>query len=158
MATAKNALNPARGKLFTLVVPMAAVALWVLLWQFGFIASVVAWLIAAATVKLYRQGAGGVQRTDAGWIVGMIVFSLVLAILSGMASDALAYYISESGGTVASNLLAWDFWDFFLANLMTAELWSSYAVDIAIAVAFCALGAYTDVRQLLAGPAPRKAA
>lgn len=51
-------------------------------------------------------------------------------------------------GNAWSTLLELDFWDFFISNLLTVELWGGYAVDIAIALAFGALGAYGDIKQL----------
>src|SRR4051812_5477601 len=96
--------DPARGRLFTLPVPVLGAILWAIIWHFGFIASAVAWVIAAATIRLYRKGAGGITRSDVPWIVGVIIFSIALAFVSGMAGDAIGAYVEQtkSGGTLSS--------------------------------------------------------
>lgn len=143
-----QAVHPRRGVVLALLVIPLGIAAWVFLWQFGFIASVVAWGVAAGAVWLYQLGAAQqVTKAVAPYILGVILAGVILAFLGGMASDAwIAYGTEEIGGT--EGFLSADFVSFFLGNLTSAELWQSYTVDILITLAFTALGAGGVVRGL----------
>lgn len=148
--------HPRRGiTLSLLVVPFGVVA-WVVLWQFGFIASVVAWGIAAGAVWLYKLGAAqNVTKAVAPYIMAIILLGVVLAFLGGMVSDAWAAYTSkEIGGT--GGFFSADFMSFVTANLTNGELWQSYAVDILISLAFTALGAGGVIYNLYREPSKDK--
>lgn len=131
---ALHSTHPRRGVVAALLIIPVGVVAWTLLWQFGFIASVVAWGIAAGALWLYSFGAKSeVTKEIVPYLVGIILLGVVLAFLGGMASDAWSAYTSaEIGGE--GGMFSGDFISFFAANLGSAELWQSYAVDIAIAL------------------------
>ena len=82
-------IHPRRGLALALLAIPAGVTAWVLLWQFGFIASVVAWGIAAGAAWLYRIGASqDVTKAAAPYIITIILLGVILAFLGGIVSDA----------------------------------------------------------------------
>lgn len=160
-ATPVTTENRLKGVLYALIAPVLGVIAWLILWQFGFLAAAVAWLIAALTIYFYRLGAGAVSRRSVPAIIGIIAFGVVAAFLSGMVYDALPSYLEEIGGTATGALLSLDFWLFFGINLLYPELWTSYLLDILISVAFAVLGSYGTIKQLLhetKAPAPQTTA
>lgn len=143
-------IHPYRGlALATLVIPVGIVA-WIFLWQYGFIASIIAWGMAAGAVWLYQFGAAqAITKAVAPAIIAIILIGVVLAFLGGMVSDGWAVYQSEDiGGT--GSITSPDFLSFLAANLAEPELWKSYTGDILISLAFAALGAGGVVYNLYA--------
>ena len=142
--------HPRRGLALALLVIPLGVATWVFLWQYGFIASVVAWGIAAGAVWLYQLGASqGVTKAVVPYILAIILLGVVIAFLSGMVSDGWAAYNTEEiRGT--GSLFSADFVSFFASNLSSAELWQGYSVDILISLVFTALGAGGVIYNLYA--------
>lgn len=141
VAKKSQVTHPRRGLALALLVVPIGVAMWVFLWQFGFIASVVAWGIAAGAVWLYRQGASqDVTKAVAPYVLAIIFLGVIAAFLGGMTSDAWAAYNTEEiGGT--GSIFSADFISFFTSNLASAELWQGYIVDILISLGFAVLGA-----------------
>jgi hypothetical protein len=141
--------NFKRGILFALAAPIPGIALWVLLWNWGFMASIVAFAIAWLTVKLYTIGARAeVSRKAIPYVIGIAIVGTILAFMGGYVSDGLEYYAAELKVSESSALFTADFWDFVSANLTNGELWASYRTDILIAIAFAALGMYGTIKDL----------
>jgi hypothetical protein len=129
------------------------IALWVLLWSKGFMASFVPFIMAVLAVKFYQKGAGFISRSSSIYLMVLIVVGTILAFLSGMASDMLTYYLAEvrPQPTLAA-LASRDFWDMFTYNIFTnGALWGTYMTDVLIAVAFAGLGIYSVMKDLLTG-------
>lgn len=138
--------RPLRGLLFTLpVIPVGFVA-WVLLWQLGFIASIVAFGVAMATVFLYRKGSGGrVGRAGLGVIAGITLLTLALSFLGGIAYDLAQFMSLPFPGA----LLDGEFWDTFWLNVFgNGDLWAQYVPDLLFAILFAALGTFSVFRRL----------
>lgn len=147
--------NIKKGILYSLLVIPVGIAAWLFLWQYGFIASVVAWGIAWGAVWLYNWGSGREVTKDAApYIIAVILLGVVLAFLSGMVSDIWGAYTTELGGkegffsedflaTVWSNLIWWDFL-------------SSYMIDLLISIAFAVLGAGGIIYSLYVSDKPGK--
>ncbi|MCW2752255.1 MAG: putative rane protein [Aeromicrobium sp.] len=144
-ALAAPAENISRGITFALLVVPAGIAAWLVLWSFGFIASLVAWGIVWAAVQLYVRGSGGrLSRPGAFAILTIVVVTLLLAFFSGMVYDA-----AHDLGKISS-LTTWEafthpqfwptFWDFFPNAL------PDYLPNFAMAVAFGALGSFRTLR------------
>ncbi len=73
-----------RGTLLALLIIPAGIIAWVVLWQFGLIASIVALGIAIGALWLYRIGSGGrISRTGAIRVTIITVVTLLLAFLGG---------------------------------------------------------------------------
>jgi hypothetical protein len=141
--------NRLRGAMFALLAPLVGSVLWVILWRWGFIASLVAYLITFLTIKLYIKGAGTLSRKSLPIVLGIAVGGVALAFVCGVASDALAFYAEQAHVGQWAALSYADFWSFLQSNLIRGEIWSSYTNDLLIAVAFAALGMYGTVKELL---------
>lgn len=144
-----------QGLLLSLLVIPIGIFLWVVLWSFGFMASFVSFAIAWLAIYLYTLGAKKeVTRRAAPYILTVIVAGIVLAFLGGMASDAVLFYVDGTDMSQWSAILSVDYWMFFVENLLSnGELWSSYFVDILIALAFGLLGCFSIVKDLFIPPA-----
>jgi hypothetical protein len=139
--------NIGKGTAFALLAVPAGVAVWLILWKFGFIASIVGFGAVWVAVQLYVRGSGGViSRLGAFIILGIVVVTLLLSFLSGMVYDAA----DEIGK--ASSMTTWEafthdkfwtvFWDAFPDALPL------YKKDFLIASAFGALGAFSMLRTV----------
>lgn len=147
--------NLGRGTLFALATIPVGVVAWVLLWGMGFIASIVAALVAFLAVRLYVLGAGRLSRPGALVVLAVTVVTLALAFVGGIAWDAATAVGEESGTGTWGLLVDPEFWSWFWAILPDAL--PEYGTDIAWAAGFGALGSFTTLRGAFAGsqePAP----
>lgn len=143
--------NVVRGTVYAAIVVPAGVLAWAILWHFGFIASLVAWVVAAGAGSLYVRGAGRLSRNGAWVVVGMTVLTVVLAFLAGMWLD----FVQAAGLSVTdawSNSHAWNVFGQFLTD---SEIWGSYTKDILATLAFAALGSFMTLRRIFAATAKR---
>ncbi|MCL3861123.1 hypothetical protein [Actinotalea sp. K2] len=140
--------NLGRGTLAALLTIPVGVVVWVVLWSFGFIASLVGALVAYLALRLYLRGAGLVSRTGALIVLAVTAVTLLLAFFSGIVLDA-----AQGLGEV-SGLGAWgafthgEFWP-TLGTLLPEAL-PDYLPDFAWAVGFGALGSFTTLRGAFA--------
>lgn len=128
-----------------LVIPVGATA-WVLLWNFGFVASIVSFGIAWGAVRLYRIGSGGAVSRGAFWgIVGIIVVALAVSMLAAIASDL----ISATGLGMTAALTSDDFWSLYWHNVFgNGRMWAAYLPSILMMIVFGALGCFNTIRRL----------
>lgn len=144
--------NVGRGALVALATVPVGVAAWVVLWGFGFIASLVAFGVAVLALRLYLWGAGSVSRKGAMVVLGVTVVTLLLAFFAGIVLDAAQAFGEGSG------LGAWgafrhpNFWPAFW------EVWPDvapeYLPDFGLAAAFGALGSFRTLRAVFVGAVP----
>ena len=66
--------NVQRGVIFALIVLPLGIVAWDILWSVGFVASIVAFGVAWAAVRLYRIGSGG-RITRSGAIAVTVITS-----------------------------------------------------------------------------------
>jgi hypothetical protein len=139
--------NVAKGAAFALLVVPAGVAAWLVLWNFGFIASIVAFGIVWAAVQLYVRGSGGaLGRAGAFIILGLVIVTLLLSFLSSMVFDA-ATQIGEVESVSTWAAIRLDgFWSFFWDAFPDAL--PGYKKDFLIATAFGALGTLGTLRAV----------
>jgi len=138
--------NVVRGLLLALVVIPVGAAAWVLLWNFGFIASIVSFGIAWAAVRLYRVGSGAPITRGAFWgIIGIIIVALVVSFLAAIASDL----ITATGLSWSTALTSDRFWSVYWDNIFAnPKLWSAYLPNILMMILFGALGCFGTIRRL----------
>jgi hypothetical protein len=103
--------NTGRGTIMALVIVPVGVMAWVLVWNFGFIASIVALFIAAGAHTLYRWGSGG----RVGWggairILLITVATLALAFLGGLLVDFVPLWMELTSSSVPETLVDPEFW------------------------------------------------
>jgi len=150
----KSTAFSAKGFALALLVVPATIVLWVVIWRMGFMASIVSLATAFGTVWLYQLGAGGTITKPAAFaLFGVIIVSVVLAFLAGMASDMHSAYVEVYGST---SLMSADFWSFYFSMLGNGEVWSDYSQDIMWALGFAVLGAGWTVKDLFMPPRAAK--
>ena len=102
-----------------LIIPAGIIA-WVILWQFGLVASIVAFGVAIGALWLYRFGSGGrISRTGAIRVTIITIVTLLLSFLAGLVADVVPLYASQRNIDIVSALTSSEFWTFFnhaLAN------------------------------------------
>ncbi len=140
--------NPTRGKLLALLVIPAGMALWILLWSWGFMSAIVSFVIAYGAVWLFQVGAKTTPtRADTYYLLVVILIGVIASFLGGMISDAWSVWAAEMGNE--AKFLSGDFWSFVGANITNGDLWKSYSTDILIAFVFAILGAGALIKDLL---------
>lgn len=152
MATKKikttSPTHPRKGLLFALAVIPLSILAWLFLWQFGFIASVVAWGAAAGAVWFYKTGSKGeVTKPVLPWLLLIILVSILAAFLSGVIADLWNGYTTELKGT--QGFWSGEFWTLVWNNITYPDFISQYIPDFLISLAFAALGAGGVVYGLL---------
>jgi hypothetical protein len=138
-----------RGAIFSLaIIPLGVVA-WLILWDLGWISSIVAFIAAAGAGRLYFLGSGGTISRRGVWVVlGVTILTLLLSFLGSMLLDAAKFL---GGGSPLAMLADAQTWDLLAYNLGTnRELVDGYAGDFALALLFSVLGCFFTLRQLFA--------
>ena len=141
--------NIINGVMLSLVAIPVGIAIWLFLWNFGFISSIAAFAIAYLAGKLYKKGAGTITKKSIKYISAVTIIGIILAFFSGMIADALVEYANL--GKVQPDLvdlLSLNFWLFVGDNITTVQLWSAYAVEIVITIVFAAMGAGTTIYDI----------
>ncbi|WP_223690335.1 hypothetical protein [Leifsonia poae] len=135
-----------RGLALALLVIPVGMVLWALLWNIGFIASIVSYGVAFGAVWLYRIGSKARVTRAAFWaLLGIIVVTVVLSLLAGIFTDAARFVDIP----LTQALTDPEFWGLYWQNIFTnAQLWSTYLPQILLALAFGALGCYRTIRAL----------
>ncbi|GCD19426.1 hypothetical protein ACFO3K_00465 [Cellulomonas algicola] len=144
--------NVGRGALFALATIPLGIAAWVVIWGFGFIASIVAAAVAFVAVKLYVLGAGRLSRPGALVVLAITVVTLALAFVGGIAWDAAVAVAEEGGVSTWDALTEPNFWSWFWPVL--PEVLPEYGGDLAWAVGFGALGSFATLRGAWTTTAP----
>jgi hypothetical protein len=142
--------NIQRGTVFALAIIPAGIIVWDVLWSIGFIASIVAFGVAAGAVWLYRRGSGGVvSRQGAVRIVVITILTLVLAFFGGMVTDALVGYSQAIGTNWVEAITSQRFWTVFWNVVGDGAYFSSIALPLLLAVLFAFLGCFRVLRNAL---------
>lgn len=129
--------NVRRGIALALLALPAGIVVWDLLWSLGVIASIVAFGVALAALRLYRLGSNGpFGRQGAIAVLVITVVTLVLAYISGFVVGLMPSYMEVTGGTVADALVDGRFWDQVFANIADPRRTS----QLVLAIVFGAIG------------------
>lgn len=138
-----------RGTLFALLAVPVGIIAWCLIWSLGFIASIVAFVVAAAAAWLYRVGARGpISIVGALVVTAVTAVTLVLAFVAGIAVDAIREVSAAWELGWAEVAFAPEFWDFFWAVL--PAVLGDYMIELLMALGFGALGCFVVLRSLFA--------
>lgn len=141
-------VNVARGTLFALLAVPVGVIVWVVLWNFGFIASIVAFAVAYLAMFLYRFGSGGFVGTAGAIRITIVtVGTLLLAFFGGIVSDVLGLWSDVTGESPVSGIVSPDFWAGFQAIMAEDGVASGYLPDFGLALLFGALGCFSVIRS-----------
>jgi hypothetical protein len=137
--------NVQRGTLLTLLIIPAGIIAWVILWQFGLVASIVAFGVAIGALWLYRFGSGGrISRTGAIRVTIITIVTLLLSFLAGLVADVLPLYASQRNQDFVTALTSGEFWTFF--NHALANNIGNVAVPLILALVFGVLGCFSVLR------------
>ncbi len=145
-----SAENVGRGTIVALLVVPLGVIAWVIIWNFGIIASIISFGISWGAVKLYRLGSGGlVSRAGAIRIIIITFATVLLAIFSGIVSE-VAIALGQANGISAFDALGSSrFWDTLSQALNEPTVLQSLVPSILMAIAFSVLGCYSTLRNTL---------
>ena len=133
----------ARGMLAATLAVFGGVVLTVVIWRFGFIASITSFVMAAGAVYLYSWAAGTAPRMGLIPLVLLIVVGVVAAFFAVVASDAWDVYSQFDGVAYVSRS------SFILDNIFRGEVLREYAQDMAMFGVFAVLGLFSTMRRLL---------
>ena len=138
-----------RGAVFSLaIIPLGVIA-WLVLWDLGWIASVVAFMAAAGAARLYVLGTGGTISRGGVWVVvGVTTVTVLASFLGSMLIDAAKFLGGASPLTMLADAQTWDLLAYNLAT--NRELVDGYAGDFLLALLFSALGCFFTLRKLFA--------
>lgn len=134
-----------RGLALALLIIPAGVVVWTVLWNIGFIASIVSWGVAVGAVWLYRVGSKARVTRGAFWgIIAIVVVTVVLSLLAGMFTDlASAISVPLQEAITDPNV-----WGVFADNLLNnGDMWQAYLPQVLIALVFAFLGCFTTLRR-----------
>jgi hypothetical protein len=146
-SSSRPVVHEARGALVALIIIPIGVVAWGILWNFGFIASIVGFVVAFGAMFLYRLGAGGlVTRLGAALITAITLVTLVLAFFGGMVLDGLKGFSDVTGRAQLSLFFSPQFWDGFFEILNQPGVIGSYAGDFGLALLFGVLGCFGVIR------------
>src|SRR4051794_4172904 len=138
-----------RGTLFALIAVPLGIAVWLLIWGIGFIASIVAFGVAAAAVFLYRFGSRGRVSLPGAVIVTVITLgTMALAFFAGIAWDVAVLMTQVSELTFFEALGSSRFGLAFEAYVDAAG--GDLIVSGLAALAFGLLGSFGTLRSVFA--------
>jgi len=153
----KPAENVARGTLLTLLVIPVGVVVWLLIWNFGFVAGIVTYGVALLAVVLYKLGAGFVSRAGAVRVTVITLITIALSLFAGLVSDVAVFVGKELGISQFAAVLEPDFWPFFTDVMFTQGAIEEYAPQLLIAVGIGLLGCFSILRNAFKATAPEPA-
>ncbi|MFB9747956.1 hypothetical protein [Leifsonia shinshuensis] len=135
-----------RGLALALLIIPAGVIAWTVLWNIGFIASIVSWGVAIGAVRLYRFGSKARVTRGAFWgIIAIVAVTLVLSLLAGIYSDLISTLKIPLGDALTDSRV----WSLFADNLFTnGDLWQAYLPTVGLALLFAVLGCFTTLRRV----------
>lgn len=139
--------NVARGTVFSLLAIPVGVVAWVVLWRFGFVASIVGFGVAFLAIALYRFGAGVLGRQGAVRVAIVTIVTLLLAFAAGVVSDVLDFWTVQTGQDVFSSLVSPEFWTQLQQILSIPGVAGSYLPNFGLALLFGALGCFQLLRS-----------
>jgi hypothetical protein len=127
--------NVGRGAALALLAIPVGVIIWSVIANFGFYASIVSFVVAAAAVWLYRRGSGGIISRSGAWVVlGVVVVTLILSFFAEMV-------IGSVGGFKNFSLIGDPrFWPLFWGDF--SEIFKSDLPSFGLGLLFAALGCF----------------
>ncbi len=143
----RTAENVGRGALFALPALPIGVVLWLVIWNFGWMSSLVTFAAAAMAARFYVMGAGGLSRKGVWVIATITAATAILSFVAGVWLDAAKYINSQPLSLITSSE-PWDLMNYNLAN--NPNFVKSYMGDFFMALLFGALGCFFTLRRMFA--------
>lgn len=154
--------NHRRGIAYACLVIPLTVVVWLFVWQFGLITSVVAWGAAALAVRLYRYGSGWSPATrGAVAVLTIVIVSIFASLTAAFVYDAARGYFEEPSASMFVLGRAFAdpaFGDWFVSLYITQrEVWAPWLLNLVFALLLSLLGvAPTLVRAFRGESAGRR--
>ena len=134
-----------RGILFSLAAVPLGMAVAVLIWELGFVASISSFVIAGAAAALYTKGATRTPNRGLVPLVLVVLGGVALSFFAVVAADLVDFYNTPQGQSLGYPSVV----DFVSANLFTGNVLSGYGSQAVMFVLFAALGVFCTVRRLV---------
>lgn len=136
-----------RGTLFALAALPIGVVLWMVIWNFGWMTSLVTYAAAFMAAKFYVTGAGALSRKGV-WVVAVVTaVTALVSFLGGVWLDAVKFLGREPLAMVMNS----EPWALIADNLAyNPDFIGGYMGDFLLALLFGALGCFFTLRQLFA--------
>src|SRR6478672_5679834 len=134
-----------RGILFSLAAVPLGMAVAVLIWELGFVASISSFVIAGAAAALYTKGATRTPNRGLVPLVLVVLGGVALSFFAVVAADLVDLYNTPQGQSLGYPSVV----DFVSANLFTGNVLSGYGSQAVMFVLFAALGVFGTVRRLV---------
>jgi len=134
-----------RGILFSLAAVPLGMAVAVLIWELGFVASISSFVIAGAAAALYTKGATRTPNRGLVPLVLVVLGGVALSFFAVVAADLVDFYNTPQGQSLGYPSVV----DFVSANLFTGNVLSGYGSQAVMFVLFAALGVFGTVRRLV---------
>jgi hypothetical protein len=139
--------NLVRGLLLSLLAIPAGILVFVLIWNLGFIASIVGFGVAFAAFFLYRLGSGGrVSMRGAIVVAAVTVVTLVLAFIAAEVFTVAGEIAKVNDVSVPEVLASPELFGFVVNVLTAPEVAGALAGDAVMTLLFGALGCFTILR------------
>lgn len=139
----------ATGVLLALLALPAALVVYALMAQVGFIVSFAAFGVAWLAARLYRLGSGApLDRSGVLWVVVVTAVSVVAAVLFGVVWQFATLYASTAGGSPLDALGDPQFWEVMAREVETSAVAAAIAPRILLSLAFAAYGCFSILRRM----------
>ncbi|MEV7662513.1 hypothetical protein [Paenarthrobacter sp. NPDC089316] len=136
-----------RGTVFALAALPIGVILWMVIWGFGWMSSLVTFASAVMAARFYVAGAGALSRKGVWIVVGVTVVTALLSFLGGVWLDAVQFLGREPLAMVLDS----EPWSLLADNFAyNPDFVGGYMKDFLLALLFGALGCFFTLRQLFA--------
>jgi hypothetical protein len=139
--------NLVRGLLLSLLAVPAGILVFVLIWNLGFIASIVGFGVAFAAFFLYRLGSGGrVSMRGAIVIAAVTIVTLVLAFIAAEVFTVAGEIARVNQVSVTEVLTSPELFGFVVSVLTGPEVIGALAGDAVMTLLFGAIGCFAVLR------------
>lgn len=157
-----------RGLLLSLIIVPVGVLVFLLIWNLGFIASIVGFGVALGASFLYRLGSRGrISIRGAFVVTGVTLLTLVLSFIVAEVSWVVTSVSAQTGLSWTEVLSTPRFGDFVIKTLTAPDVIGGVLGDAALTFVFGLLGCFTvlraafkeakgDVPPAVAPPAPQQ--
>lgn len=139
--------NLVRGLLLSLLAVPAGILVFVLIWNLGFIASIVGFGVAFAAFFLYRLGSGGRVSMRGAVVIALVtIVTLVLAFIAAEVFTVAGEIAKVNDVSVTEVLASPELFGFVVNVLTSPEIAGALAGDAVMTLLFGAIGCFAVLR------------
>lgn len=139
--------NVNRGTVLALLAIPAGIIVYVIVWNFGIVASVVSFGVAYLALFLYQRGSGGtIGRAGAVRVAIITIVTVGLSIFAAIVWDVAVVYGEAAGISPFAAIADPGFSTFFTYVMAQPDVQGELVKQVLIAIAFGALGCFFVLR------------